>query len=175
MVRSASCVCILSISGTSLLQLQHWEEVGDVRSALAMKAGWEEAELVCEAGWRCWSERSLVTSDSRSFTLSARTQDLVSSSLNCDSFKASCSLHRNRARCDTSRSMDPGLRASPFLTELVLDTRELLDSDEGWETLVKLVAGREGSTGSIVRGCGWEGEVTGDGGLEDGIDVVVVP
>ena len=111
----------------------------------------------------------------RSFTLSARTQDLVSSSLNCDSFKASCSLHRNRARCDTSRSMDPGLRASPFLTELVLDTRELLDSDEGWETLVKLVAGREGSTGSIVRGCGWEGEVTGDGGLEDGIDVVVVP
>ena len=97
----------------------------------------------------------MVTSASRSFTRSARTQDLVSSSLSCDSFKASCSLHRNRARCDTSRSSDPGLRASPPLAEV------FLDRVEGWGTVVVLVDGRLG-------------RVTGTGGLEEDIGVVVV-
>ena len=62
---------------------------------------------------RCSAARSLLTSDSRIFTLSVRTLDLVDNSYNCESFRASCSLHIDRARCDNSRSRLPGVRAGP--------------------------------------------------------------
>ena len=69
---------------------------------------------------RCSAARSLLTSDSKSFTLSVRTWDLADNSRNCESLRASCSLHIERARCDISRSRLAGVRAGPELLFWVL-------------------------------------------------------
>ena len=110
---------------------------------------------------RCSAARSLVTSDSRSFTLSVRTLDLVVNSRNCESFRASCSLHIDRARCDISRSRLAGVRAGPDLPfwflDLLLWTEGAGTAGTGVrDTGLDSIAGG-GVVGTFCRSCCWSG------------------
>ena len=80
----------------------------------------------------CLAARSLVTSDSRSLTLSVSTADLFTSSRICESLMASSCLQRMRARCESSRSIPPEFRLGPpWLCREVLDLVGLVFVLEG--------------------------------------------
>ena len=110
---------------------------------------------------RCSAARSLLTSDSRTFTLSVRTLDLADNSCNCESLRASCSLHIDRARCDNSRSRLPGVRAGPDLPfwflVLVLWTEGAGSAGTGAKDIELDTIAGGGVVGTCCGICSWGG------------------
>ena len=106
MVRDRFCNCSLILPTSVTSRAQWWQTTAD-----AVCCGWGVGGVL----GMCSAARSLLTSASRSLTLSVSTWDLVDSSCSCESLRASSSLHMFRARWESSRSRLAGVSAGPDL------------------------------------------------------------